>query len=227
MWNARCSASHISCSRLLCRPSLAPYITTSSASSNLIISSKNVEWCIKWYDLKNQHISSQIYTNLSLIFIHLHKFHLTISAQSPCNLGTRRNSSVNNSEKRSAFLNHFRNSAKPQRMKECIRTCKNRMCDILAPCWWCGKATKRGRRSTRWPGWASHYERAGWTWSFGSAARCICSWQQWQYKESKTPTRAPGCTGWPPVQEKGKIELNILIWRIKHLSAVQSWNHEG
>ena len=88
-----------------------------------------------------------------------------------------------------------------------------RMCYSLAPCWWCGKAAKRGRRSTRWPGWASHCECDGRTWSFGSAAGCECSWRRWFRRGLKNPARAPACTWWQPVQERDDaFHYYILGW---------------
>lgn len=105
-----------------------------------------------------------------------------------------------------------------QHSKECVT--RNRMCDILAPCWWCGKATKTGRRSRRWPGWASRYECGGRTWSCGSAVRCICSWLQWPRRELKSPTQAPACTGGLPVQgrwdeNRAKIGFNYVVHYMK------------
>lgn len=75
-----------------------------------------------------------------------------------------------------------------------------RMFDILEPYWRGGMATKRGRMSTRWQGWASRYECDVETWFVGAAARCRCSWLQWPCRELETPTRAPACTGGPPVR---------------------------
>lgn len=135
-----------------------------------------------------------------LLCHHLRLFHLTLWTQRPCYLKTTQNGFVSSSENSldtwCISKNLFRLYTMLGRMCYSLK----RMFDILEPYWRGGKATKRGRMSTRWQGWASRYECDGETWFVGAAARCRCSWLQWPCRELETQTRAPACTGGPPVR---------------------------